>query len=962
MNFGLFNSRSICNKTISVLQLLSDFDLDICCVTETWLRKADTAKFAEMKDLGYAIHNQPRAGRGGGVAILFKNCLKLTPQNSKRYKTFESIESTYKSSTGDIVRIATIYRSGTSTSLSANIPLFLDEFECFLTSLLDKPGKPLIMGDFNVHVEDLSDSTARRFIHVLKSNGWQQHVASATHRDGGTLDLVITRDNTFLHDSLEVSDMVITDSGTSSDHLFIAFNCNISPEIAVPPQPILYRKIRAIDMDSFTEDILKSPLCDVDSFVNLNNAVNLYDTHLLAILDKHAPQKMFIPKPNSAEWWTNHCQEAKTMRRRIERIYRSNMDNPDAKKLFKKAVTNAASVIDLTRDNFYREKLKSCEGDPKKTYSAVNKILNKEKINTATPSASSDAEIAENFKNFFREKVDKIYKGIEADQTKCHHHSAPLPTAHVQTVIHSFDPVSDGELVSIIKEMSQKYCDLDPIPTKIMLKCLPELLPVLSYIVNGSLKSGSFPKKLKEALVRPSLKKTNLDSECLSNYRPISNLPFLSKIIEKCVAIQLTKYLEENHLFSKYQSGYRKYHSCETATTKIHNDILLMIDNRSKIVLLLLDLSAAFDTVNHNRLLKKLHLMYGISGIPLLWIESYLKDRSFCVKVKDSCSVHTELSIGVPQGSILGPLLFILYTKDLEDIAEKHGCYIHLYADDTQLYFTFDVINSSNLELKIKACLDDIKSWMVDNFLQLNASKTEVMILSSKHDHSMSLPAELQLTVNGSPTEVNSSVKSLGVFLDNKLSMSDHITSIIQACNLQIRNLWFIASKLSMKLKIQLVHALVLSKLDYCNSVFYGISTKDLQRLQLIQNSAVRFIFGKGKRAHVTDLLRKVHFLPVKYRIMYKIALLTFKCVNNLAPSYLKELIILRKPTVKNVRLDSDYFLLETPHYSLVSTEKAFSVCCPKIWNSLPFETRSACTLTQFKSSLKSHYFELAFS
>ncbi len=496
------------------------------------------------------------------------------------------------------------------------------------------------------------------------------------------------------------------------------------------------------------------------------------------------------------------------------------------------------------------------------------------------------------------------------------------------------------------------------------MECLPALLPILSYIINTSLQSCTFPQKLKEALVRPSMKNTDMDSESLKNYRPISNLAFLSKIIEKCVAIQLTSYLEDNKLLSRYQSGYRKYHSCETATTRIHNDILVMCDSNSKVVLLLLDLSAAFDTVSHKQLLKKLQNMYGINDDALLWFKSYLSHRSFIVKIKNSCSDREELNIGVPQGSILGPLLFILYTKDLDIIARTHGFEIHFYADDTQLYFTFDSTRTTidDLEEKICKCMGDLKIWMVQNFLKLNEDKTEVMILSSKHDN-LESPISLQLSVDGTASDVVKAFKSLGVYLDDKLSMSQHVSSIVQACNFHIRNLWFIASKLTFKLKIQLVHAMILSKLDYCNSILYGISAKDLQRLQKVQNSAVRFIFGRGKKAHASHLLEKVHFLPVRYRIIFKVALLTYKCVNNIAPSYLKDLVHLRQPGAKNVRLDNDYFLLETPSMSsLQSTERAFSFSAPKVWNSLPYSLRSVDTVHKFKSLLKTHLFGTVFT
>ena len=965
MNLALFNTRSICNKTVGVLQLLSDFQTDICCITESWLRKDDKAKFAEMKDLGYSIHSKPRAGRGGGVAILYKNSIKLIPQKTVRYKSFELIESCYKSADGQLIRIATIYRSGTSSSQSANIQLFLEEFENYLSSLIDKAGKPIITGDFNIHIEDPEDSVSQRFTHVLKSNGWMQHVDSVTHKDGGTLDLIITRNDKNGPDSLNVSNFVAVDSGTSSDHQFLAFNCAISPCVASPPDPILYRKINGINISDFAEDILNSKLCDPDCFIDIDNAIKLYDTELNAILDKHAPLKTFLPKPRCEPWWTGDCQEAKTTRRKTERIFEKNKEDIEAKIKFQEASKKAASLINTTRNQYYSKKLEDCKGDSKKTYSIVNKLLDREKVSSSLPSATTPLDIANNFKTFFKDKVETIYQKIETGRSAVCQPSLSSKS-YTSSIFAKFESVSDSDLVQIIKDMPSKYCDLDPLPTKILLKCLPELLPLLSFIVNKSLKLGTFPEKLKEALVRPSLKNPDLDSESLSNYRPISNLSFLSKIIEKCVSVQLTKYLEENDLFTEFQSGYRKHHSCETATTKIHSDILVMCDKRSRVVLLILDLSAAFDTVNHTCLLKKLKNMYGIQCLALEWIKSYLTDRSFCVKVKDTKSKQTILEVGVPQGSILGPLLFILYTKDLQEIAINNGLNIHLYADDTQLYCTFDPSDSvQDVEDKIKKCMEEIKAWMLVNFLQLNESKTDVIVISSKHDgsHYPTTTLDFDLTADGKPTKVEATLKSLGVILDNHLTMSDFITQTVQSCNHQIRNLWFIASKISFKLKVQLVHALVLSKLDYCNSILNGITLHDLHRLQKVQNSAVRFIFGRGKRAHVTELLKQVHFLPVDYRIRFKVCLLVYKCINNIAPCYLQDLVTVRHESKNNVRLNNDYFLLQVPSSpSYMSTEKAFVYNAPKVWNCLPYIIRSAETVDKFKTLLKTHYFKSAFA
>ena len=397
----------------------------------------------------------------------------------------------------------------------------------------------------------------------------------------------------------------------------------------------------------------------------------------------------------------------------------------------------------------------------------------------------------------------------------------------------------------------------------------------------------------------------------------------------------------------------------KTAVTKIHNDILIMMDKRTNVVLLLLDLSAAFDTVNHQLLLQRLSRKYGIRGSVISWLTSYLQNRSFSVKVKSSTSSSCILEIGVPQGSILGPILFILYTKDLEEIASKYGFTVHLYADDTQLYFAFDVNSNSPNMTAVKNCFSEIKDWMSLNFLKLNEDKTQFIDIGYYQSNleSLSLDKEVLQPVL--------KAKNLGFYFDHRLSLDDEVTATQKRCNIQLRNLTRIAGRLSHDLKVQLSHSCILSHLDYCNAVYGALTESNLQKLQKIQNSAVRFIFnlyGKKRFEHITPYLKKLHFLPVRFRIMYKVALLVYKCLNNLAPTYLIELLRLRSINSYNLRVDNDFFLLELPlPANLRNTSAAFSYNGPRVWNCLPYSLRCLNDISVFKSSLKTHYFGLAF-
>ena len=962
LNIAVFNTRSICNKTAGVFELLSDAKINVCLLTETWLRKGDTSKIAEIKDLGYNIAHQSRAGKGGGVAIAYKKNLKFTRRNIKAYKSFELIECAMKSPSGDYLRFCCIYRS--CTAKLSNVPDFCRDFDDYLESLMQLPGKVIIAGDFNIHVEDTTDPDTRKFTQVLNNYGLQQHVHSPTHENGGILDLVITRGNSC--DYLDIKDMKIVDTATSSDHSLISFSCSFSHQNKSTRVHMTGRKIKDIDIQRFKEDILLSDLNNAEKFTDCNTATKLYNTELRRILDMHAPEVEFHANPDQSKWVNTEVQIARRKRRKAERD-NNRLQNEDSQTAYKRAYKHADAVINTTRNAYYKGRLESNEGNKKHTYKIVNQLMDRDLSRNMIPNHKPDNEICEDMKSFFVEKVEKICSDLTDKHTRRDCYQDMTPDFQGEPW-NNFSQINETEFKEILSDLNKKECEEDPIPLKLLMQCIDEVKPIIMFIVNNSLTTGVFPTALKTALVRPVIKDENGDVNSYKNYRPISNLPFLSKVIEKSVQRQLDKHLKFFNLHAEHQSGYRSNHSCETATLTIYNDLLCLSDVKNKVVLLLLDLSAAFDTVNHQTLLSKLRAKYGFSGVVLNWFKSYLNDRSFTVTINKSRSSRCFLRIGVPQGSILGPILFILYTKELNLIGQSYGFSIHLYADDTQLYIEFNPLyqDMPSIETKIVECLAAIKDWMTTNNLKLNPDKTEALVAQTRNNFSTWSANSIQLSSSGETIEPSPVVKSLGVLFDEYLTFEDHVNSVIRCCNIHLRNLQVIGSKLNFDLKKQLIHCLVFSKLDYCNGILYGLPDCTIKKLQKVQNSCVRFLFGRRtfrNWENVTPLLKKAHFLPIRQRITYKIALTVFKCLNNIAPKYMTKCIEVKKQPLRTVRTDKDYFLLSVPPISNYKrTERSFSYCGPSVWNCLPYELRTLTDVAIFKNRLKTHLFQEVFS
>ncbi len=493
-------------------------------------------------------------------------------------------------------------------------------------------------------------------------------------------------------------------------------------------------------------------------------------------------------------------------------------------------------------------------------------------------------------------------------------------------------------------------CPLDPIPTHLLQAISSSVIPALTRIINTSLHTGTFPTAFKQARVSPLLKKPALNPALLENYRPVSLLPFIAKSLERVVFNQLSLFLAQNNILDHNQSGFRSGHSTETALLSVTEALRLARAASKSSVLILLDLSAAFDTVNHQILMSILRKM-GISGTTLLWFESYLSDRSFRVSWRGEVSKSQLLATGVPQGSVLGPLLFSIYMSSLGSVIQKHGFSYHCYADDTQLYFSFQP-DDPTVTARIAACLSDISSWMMDHHLQLNLAKTALLVFSANP----SLHHNFSIQLGSSTITPSRTARNLGDVIDDQLSFTDHIATTARSCRFALYNIRKIRPFLSEQATQLLVQALVLSRLDYCNALLAGLPACTIKPLQLIQNAAARVVFNEPKKAHVTPLFIRLHWLPIAARIKFKVLMFAYKTTTGTAPIYLNLLVQTYAPS-RSLRSASERRLVVPSQRGTKSLSRTFSWTVPSWWNDLPISIRTAESLAIFKKHLKTHLF-----
>ena len=947
VRFGLFNARSVGNKCASVQQWIADTKLNVAAIVETWHDDASSPDLIGCTPPGFRYVETARQRsesdkqslkvNHGGVSLFYDRSLSANPCQLRTFTSFEVVAA-YIHRSGFNAVVIVIYRPGSQVITQS----FFDDFNNLLESISTFSTSLIILGDLNVHVDDPSNVHGRKLLNVLSSYNFTQHVNVPTHLLGHTLDLVMTRTN------LSVT-LLPVDPPSLSDHAFVVAEVDCQSLSCQSFDTRIVRNWRSLDVDALATDLCCSELVlklpdDVDA------AFACYDTTLRSLVDKHAPLRTKrISHRTTARWFDDECRASKRRTRKLERKYRHLLTSA-AQTAWRDQFRCQRSLYEQKFVSYWCSTVDDCRNNPRALWRVVKELME-------SPQQSPTSKFsAVDFATFCRSKVANIRSS-----------TATVPPPDIQArqsaSLTAFIPVTEDEIQSILASAPPTSCPLDPLPTWLLKKLAPHITPVICNLCNLSLQTGSFPSCLKRALVYPRIKKSNMDPDSLSSYRPISNLSYISKVLERIVAKRFTSHANESNLFPVHQSAYRAHHSTETAVLSVHNALIRSIDSGNVSMLVLLDLSAAFDTVDHNILLSVLNTRFSINGTALDWFRSYLSGRTQSIVYGGHQTDDYPVDCSVPQGSVMGPLEFIAYTEDGTDTIKQHEVQSHSYADDTQLHASSSPNDVSSVRQRMSDCASDFMSWCAARRLQLNADKTEVMWVGSRHNLSKLVNQNLALTIGTETIEPVAVVRDLGVWLDNELSLKHHVAKVASACFYQLRRLRQIRRRAGREVTIRLVLALVTSRLDYCNSLLAGLPNCTLDVLQRVQNASARLICQLKPRDHISTSLQDLHWLPIRYRVQYKLCTLMYTIHKGQSPAYLShEVITVATQTLRSGLRSANTTNYSSPRLLTKFGERAFSHAGPAAWNSLPHELRAAPSLNSFKRKLKTHLFNTAFN
>lgn len=906
-----FNARSMRKHYDDIQNLLSTITkpFPIICITETWLSDADKNLFG-FPNYSSEYAHRPSSNHGGAAIYVLSNlAFKRRHDLALNLPNCEAVWVEFDHLLLNIDNknfiLGCIYRSP-----STSITDFCNALDNVLESISSENKNVVIVGDMNINLLDTASANFTTYSSCYHSYGFECLITQATRlsRDGGCSLIDHALSNLLVAPEAGILTSDIT------DHYPIILK-TISTPIC---RSACFHKL-VLDKEALIENITKSDWLAVRETNDPQEAFSRFFSLLLHYFHSHSHRKKCkktIASPQNP-WLTDKLLKA--MRRR-ENLYKKTKKQPFNVKLrarYKKYCNNLCAYLKRAKRKYLEQKILECGSNSDKKWKLVNSFLNRNGDRGSITSIihngivhSNPRDIADTFSDFF------FSNNLPSDQV-LDYEITRLPQSFY------LFPTSADEVTAVIRNLKTTSAGLDDIsPSHIKLIAL-SISDILAHVINLIFKKGTFPRELKRARVTPVFKKG--DRSLVTNYRPICVLPFLSKVIEKLFEKRLTNYLRKFSILTDFQFGFRTGYSTDLALLYLTEFLKQAIDDGSLAGSVFVDLTKAFDTINHQILFIKLEAM-GICGPALLFIRSYLLNRNQTVSISGTYSKQTTTNIGVPQGSILGPLLFLIYINDLPNFIIH--CKYLLYADDTTIFSSDNSIDC--LINKLSTDLRNILHWCKLNKLQFNPQKTQFILFSS---HQRSLVTDPSISIPNHSIHASNDCVYLGVKLDRNLKFHSHILDVKKKLSYGIRILIRSRPFFSRSILLSLYYAFIHSHINYCITTWGTTYNTHLAPLQTVQNKAIKIVTSSSHYTDSKQLFYSYNILTVRDMVKYNLVICLSKHINELFPISIIPSSSLLNTNNTRFAYHKNFILpkartnygKQTAHFSSLS-----------IWNSLP--------------------------
>ncbi len=943
--------------------LITFAGIDVIGLSETWLNQ--NISDHEVSLPGYRLFRLDRkvkspCGSGdpdsgsmaahGGVCIFVKDHLSALPVNLNVDPNLEFITIRLCSTRNlPSYTIACLYRPpSASTSFWYSLQYALEQLESSVGC-----DNLVVMGDFNVDMLAKVNSQKRLLLNLMSSFNFKNTVDSATRttdRSQSCIDLILT--NSATHQKTSVKECAL------SDHdLVVSFFGNTIFKKRTSTM-VARRDFRNLSMDTFKEVLTQKSLpklfWETDS---IDDVWSIWISTIYSAVNIVAPVKRRCPRRRSCPFMIPQLLNLIHERKRLYRIlHKPEADRAALFPVYRRLRSETNNMYRQLRNSYYQKCCKEYSQDPKQLWNVIRSLSGRSKPRLCLLASPSSLN------SFFGELV--------SDQSVSH--DVPFGPA-AESDLTDFQEVSASQVESLLECLDvTKAPGSDEIHPSLLQGCADIFAPSLTWLFNKSLRSGVVPRGFKEANIVPLLKSSKADATDPSSYRGISLLPVISKLLEKIVEGQLVSYFDKKRTLSEYQFGFRHGRSTEDLMAKAVSDWSSNTDNGLSTVVAFIDLSKAFDKVLHQAMLFTLQ-QAGVGGAVLRWFASYLSDRQQRICVNAEKCPYQAVQRGVPQGSILGPLLFNLCLASLPALVTKNtpSSILLLFADDKTLYAS----NKSPHEAadKVSQALSTICDTIREKGLAVNLKKTVFMVLGPPSVVAAS--ANVNVICDDCTLEQVSAHRCLGVLVDNRLSWSDHVSTIASKVSQRIGCLKRIWRQLSPKARCLYFLSVVQPCLEYCSVVMYtSISQKDRERLLSLHRRGIRIVCGASPREDISPLLKDLQLRKLETRWLIHLLSFAFRCLSlesASAPICIRELFTtpggyLQRYTTRGLISGS----VTVPQRKSKCGRNCFDNRVPIIWNNLPAELRSTSSLSVFKKKLLlllsdraacDHFLKLAF-